>query len=205
MDGNKLLNICDQTAKNNFKCYFGGVNDGSYLMYPNYREEKNGVRISEQETRVLMTHILEKEKIYYSIETPTKETYSFSGARAMSAQTDLTIYDENKNNLVNIEFKAHNPTSKSIEKDIEKLLREDVLGVWYHTFKSTNSRTIPALFEKFIKGILEVKDKIRNKHGVLFYILVLDKREIIYRYLSSEELSTVSEKSFQDLQQWKSK
>lgn len=203
MDKDKLLKICNQTAENNFRCYSKGINDGPYLVYPNYREKEKGMRISEQETRTLMTHILEKEKVYYSIETPTKETYYFSGAKAMSAQTDLTIYDESKNNLANVEFKAHNPVSKAIEKDIEKLFREDVLGVWYHTLKNNNSGTIPALFKKFTNGILKTKDKMRNKHGILFYILILEKTEIIYRYFSSKELMEVSEESFEDLNKWK--
>jgi len=52
----------------------------------------------------------------------------------MSAQTDITLYDGKRRRILNVEFKAKGlstsaRSSFTIEKDIQKLLREPVPGM----------------------------------------------------------------------------
>lgn len=120
------------------------------LIMPGLRD--GSARISEQESRVLFCSVLDKTYGYfYSIETPTKEKYQFSGKNPLSARSDLSIwrFDGNFNKIANVELKAHNPAQDSINKDIEKLVREKVIGNWFHTLKNIDNKTIPALFDKF--------------------------------------------------------
>jgi hypothetical protein len=149
------------------------------MIFP---EKKGKPRVSEQEARFAFVSILEKEKILYSVETPTVEKYNFSGETGSkrSASTDLTIFDENINKMMNIEFKSHGISMKSktqhkIEKDIEKLLREDVDGLWFHVFERVDTKTIGKLlsvFAKKIKYISSQKKDIKEK-TICFHICVL--------------------------------
>jgi len=105
------------------------------LIIPAYR---GGVhRISEQEARFAFVEALTGTSFYYSVETPTSETYCFTGANgnSRSAQTDLTLYGlvgDGLNELANVEFKCGTPVLPAIEKDIEKLIQEqksnDIIG-----------------------------------------------------------------------------
>jgi len=126
------------------------------LIWPLYRDSKKGngnhPRISEQEARFAMAIILSNDHSrHFSVETPTRETYQFKGEKPISAQTDLTIFRADGNGLerdINVEFKSHLPVQGSVDKDIEKLLREPYGGNWFHVLKNTNRGTLPALFKK---------------------------------------------------------
>ena len=101
-------------------------------------------RVSEQESRVLLTEWLEDHGFHYSIETPTNDVYQQSGLRGLSARTDVTVYGSSdpdpRNRILNIELKAGRPPWESFRKDFEKLLREGVHGLWFHTLKTANER-----------------------------------------------------------------
>lgn len=144
------------------------------LLFPRYR--KGEARISEQEARFCFAAAVERRTEYrYSVETPTLETYSFTdGGGKISAQTDLTLWDlDGKIKKFDIEFKAHNPEPKSIEKDIEKLVREKTDGVWFHLFKNIDQGTFPALAGKFEEALLK-HGQTREK-DLLFAVCVLEK------------------------------
>lgn len=145
------------------------------LLFPRYRKGED--RISEQEARFCFAAAVERIKEYrYSVETPTQETYSFTdGGGKISAQTDLTLWDlDGKAKEFDIEFKAHNPEPKSIEKDIEKLVREKTNGVWFHLFKNIDQGTFPALAGKFEEALLK-HGQTREK-DLLFAVCVLEKK-----------------------------
>jgi hypothetical protein len=144
------------------------------ILFPRYR--KGEARISEQEARFCFAAAVERRAEYrYSVETPTLETYSFTdGGGKISAQTDLTLWDlDGKKKEFDIEFKAHNPEPKSIEKDIEKLVREKTDGVWFHLFKNIDQGTFPALAGKFEEALLK-HGQTREK-DLLFAVCVLEK------------------------------
>lgn len=98
---------------------------GSRLIFPSYGNEGK-TRISEQELRFVfaekLSSICKKEKkYYYSVETPTKEPYTFSDGHSkidpiigigQSGNFDMAIHDKERNKVCLIEFKA----GKSVNK-----------------------------------------------------------------------------------------
>jgi len=136
------------------------------------------IRISEQEARILYCNILNNLNYFYSIETPTKETFQQTGNTPLSALFDLSIYkfiDGSFEKKVNIELKAHNPALKNFSKDIEKIIREGKDGNWFHVLKNIDKATLPSVFDKFISSLKEHSDK-SNKISILFCICVLEKK-----------------------------
>ena len=137
--------------------------DRCRLLFPPEREKKE-LRVSEQEARFACVEALcTGGQFRYSIETPTVKTYQFTGRRGESAQTDLTVYDlETKRRLCNVEFKAGgiSPRAKSkdpIYKDVQKLLREPVWGLWFHLLDSTDTSTITNFLKVIRAGIGEAR------------------------------------------------
>jgi WD40 repeat protein len=147
------------------------------LILPKVRD-KDSARISEQESRVLYCGVLNMLNYYYSIETPTEKDYQQTGQTRMSAASDLSLYSYNNqfNKVVNVEFKAHNPITKHISKDIEKLISENITGNWFHTLKNIDSKTLGVLFAKFIISFGEHKAKAKHRLSFIFCICVMDKK-----------------------------
>jgi hypothetical protein len=132
------------------------------LIIPENRKSEE--RISEQEAKTIYCGILNKLNYYYSIETPTEETYMQKGKTPQSASTDLSLYsfDYDKCKLVkrvNVEFKHDSVQVETIRKDIEKLIREKITGNWIHTKKSINSSSLSILFDKFIQSFAICKQR----------------------------------------------
>jgi len=108
------------------------------LIFPKKREknkkDEDIKRISEQEARILYCNILNNLNYFYSIETPTDYAYIQSGKTGVSALSDLSIYrctDKGFKKKANVEFKALNPTTEDINKDIEKIIKEGLDGNWF--------------------------------------------------------------------------
>lgn len=150
------------------------------LIFPVKRTNKE-IRISEQEARILYCNILNNLNYFYSIETPTNETYQQTGNTPLSALSDLSIYryiDSELKKVANVELKAHNPATKSICKDIEKIIREEKDGNWFHVLKNIDKATLPSIFYKFIYSLKEHSDK-GSKISILFCICVLEKNIVL--------------------------
>lgn len=152
----ELFNIQNKTSQNR-------------LIFPNYN---NGtIRVSEQELRFLfiekLNDILEKENLYYSIETPTEKKYKFTEGRkdicpicdeenGQSANFDLVIFDSNRETrLALIEFKAKNASAHSHAKDFCKLGNEKegndaTLRYFIEILEKSDDKTIKNLREKKI-------------------------------------------------------
>jgi hypothetical protein len=121
------------------------------LVRPHTRDGYS--RISEQEARFLYCELLQAGnfRYFYSVETPTKNLYKFSGEGERSASSDVSLYqysDQLISKVVNVEFKSGNPSEDKIHKDIEKLIREGIVGVWFHTLKGIDTGTLPSVFRK---------------------------------------------------------
>ena len=152
------------------------------LIFPVKRTNEE-IRISEQEARILYCNILNSLNYFYSIETPTNETYKQTGNTFLSALSDLSIYRHINNRfekLANVELKAHNPAEKNIIKDIEKIIREKKDGNWFHVLKNVNEGTLPSVFKKFVSSFNEHKGKGSEKY-IIFCICILDKKFSIIR------------------------
>lgn len=131
-----------------------------------------------------MEHFLRDapENWYYSVETPTKNKYSFGNEDTMpimiptdsengnenskgkkkgeSASIDFSIHDKNNNfeRICLIEFKAHNPKIKDFAKDFVKLNSEpstnnNCIKYFCLLLKSANKRTYDSIRNKiFLTG-----------------------------------------------------
>jgi hypothetical protein len=78
----------------------------------------------------------------------------------MSAQTDLTLYARNREPILNVEFKAKGFSTSArnlstIKKDLQKLLREPIAGMWFHILQSVDNSTLPKLFGAITKSLCE--------------------------------------------------
>ena len=147
------------------------------LILPKKRSGE--IRISEQESRVLYCSVLNNLNYYYSIETPTENVYKQKGISPVSASSDLSIYIQSGDEfskISNVEFKAHNPNVEHIRKDIEKFIKENVTGNWFHTLKNIDNKTIHKLFDKFKNSFIECSDLICCRLSFVFCICVIEKQ-----------------------------
>lgn len=161
------------------------------VLFPYKRDD--GLRISEQEARTLF--ILELNKriqdkksnfSHYSIETPTKHTYSGfaagkpkahkatdKGTNSRSGSIDLSIYaDDYLLPAINIEFKANNPKPENIKKDLLKLYHESPQGVYFHIYKRTEG-TYNSVFAK----INALNEEYRKEYNKELLILIVSLEE----------------------------
>ncbi len=102
----------------------------SRIIFPKKRNKP--VRISEQELRFIFVEQLNKEisngwNVFYSVETPTIDTYRFKDIEpqidhnGQSASFDLVIHDKDYKRIALIEFKANNADEHEHKKDFVKL------------------------------------------------------------------------------------
>lgn len=164
------------------------------LKFPPYRGLT--IRVSEQEARLCFAWIIEKETDYrYSVETPTQKTYQPSGKSGLSARSDMSIWSRDGiRKLCNIEFKAHNARKESIDKDIEKLVREEIAGIWFHVFRNADEKTFPTFTKKLEDSLIKY-DKYREK-DIIFAICVLEQKVGMYGTLSPDKESPEEIKDF---------
>lgn len=142
-----------------FPSYFDNDEDGT-------RKPKS-TRIREQELRFSFVESFNEycnnpennANLFYSVETPTKETYSgFTtdpklDPNGRSAEFDMVIYDENLKRVCLIEFKANNAKEVDHKKDFLKLevdekKDETVLRYFIEIVKSYEPGTITSLKDK---------------------------------------------------------
>ena len=165
----------------------------THLLFPVKRDTTT--RVSEQESKAILTQCLEVAGYYYSVETPTTETYQMSGSREMSARTDVTVYGsaDPGDRVCNVELKAGKPKMESFRKDFEKLLREGLPGLWFHTLATATVADWVTLEDKVRDalsrrpddphtGLPDPKDLTGTitaaEHKVHFVFCVLDARTI---------------------------
>lgn len=152
-----------------------------HLICPHYTSGSQSRRVSEQEARFAYAEVLTTTPYYYSVETPTKKAYSFSGTGERSAQSDMSIYRFSATGaelLANVELKAGNPVPGACGKDIKKLVREDVIGNWFHVFGNADSATVSTFLSK-IKECFKDKEQAaecaKKEVSIVFCICVMDK------------------------------
>ena len=182
------------------------------LIYPKKKEPKTdeqAKRISEQEAKILLCHILLQKNVAFSVETPTIEKYSFTGNTKRSGNLDLCIYEKKENKYVRsncIEYKAHNE-SKTYQSDIEKLLSEKGNNYFVHILPGVNNGTlynssaqttrIPVI-NKYINTIKRLNDskdcnEIRFA-SLTFYICILTPFCIIANKIYKKDIAGIDTK-----------
>ena len=156
-------------------------NGGSRLVFPSYYNKDEGAtetRISEQELRFTFVEIfnaycdLHNLALFYSVETPTMDTYSnFANSkedpkrddRGRSAEFDLVIFDEDRKRRCLVEFKANNASEHDHWKDFVKLNnpnedKSDVLRYFIEVIKSYTDNGKHST-------VKSLNDKIKNHLG----------------------------------------
>ena len=155
------------------------------LILPKRRSQD--LRISEQEARFLYVGLLNTLNYFYSVETPTEQTYIQKGTKPQSGASDLSLYiqsGEQMKKVMNVEFKAHNSALKDIYKDIEKIVYENISGNWFHLLKNIDSRSLPILFDKFAHSLKVCWKKYNSKEiSILFSFCVLDRKWACEKFL----------------------
>ena len=139
----------------------------SRIVFP--KKRKDPIRISEQELRFVFVEQLNREinkgwDVYYSVETPTCDTYSgFKGGetpkqddKGRSGEFDLVIFNEKLQRIALIEFKANNASEHDHEKDFVKLNNKkegdgNVLRYFIEMVRSFDNGTLSSIHDK-IKG-----------------------------------------------------
>jgi hypothetical protein len=154
------VTICREVLN---RLYSTGFEKHSYkstgkLIFPTKRD--NTLRISEQELRQVFIEVFTETTngLYYSIETPTINNYSFGKSHddikisseevtGQSALLDMCIFEKENDEshytrLLNIEFKHDNVDFKNFSKDILKLMHEKENGAFILLLENTNSGTL---------------------------------------------------------------
>jgi hypothetical protein len=149
------------------------------LIFPRKRE--GSLRVSEQEGKHLfIQHVRTDKRFCYSLETPTRQTYCQKGTSPRSANVDMTIVGPL--GPVNVEFKAGYCGMEYIRKDLEKLIREDTTGVWFHTIERGGS--LQSLFATFREAFNRLSEcAATSKASYLVSICSLDVGLVHWRWL----------------------
>ena len=184
-----ISDTCRRTDKGLWNAYARSaesqlnVSSAGSLIFPQYHGKRVGsLRVSEQEARFAFVEALCQSRLMYSVEAPTTKLYQFTGKTPLSAQTDLVVHDESGIPICNIEFKAKglSPSARQhfpIFKDLQKLLREPVWGLWFHLLESTDNSTINNLLSVMAKQIGEVHREFGEdveSPGLTFHVCVLE-------------------------------
>lgn len=141
----------------------GGGLETTRLIFPRYWVTEEGkrvegeVRVSEQELRFMFVEELNKYcdahpewDVFYSVETPTSNSYRLTGDGYQSGCIDLCIHDKDFKRVALIEFKALNPSAHDHAKDAFKLKHEleGELRYFIEIVKSHNCKTSDSIVRK---------------------------------------------------------
>ncbi|MCX8118377.1 MAG: hypothetical protein N3G78_10635 [Desulfobacterota bacterium] len=159
----------------------------SRLVFPTFANGK--IRVSEQEARFFFIRALEDSPFLYSVETPTLRRYHQSGKSSSRASFDVTIRDYKTNSLLNCEFKfggisPRRKSSKSVAKDLEKLLRDPGDGLWFHLLEAVDNSTllnVLTIIARDIKALLSRYPNEIDPKSLVFHISVLRQHFSIHK------------------------
>ena len=146
----------------------------SKLVFPKYSQhrktQQNKIRVSEQELRFLFIEVLREYKdYYYSIETPTEKSYSFSdkenfnvpivNPNGRSGCFDLVLFKDAKR-VALIEFKAQG-SREAYEKDLLKLANEgeDKECYFIDLLETASNRSYEAIANRLNTSYESIKHK----------------------------------------------
>ena len=132
------------------------------LVFPQYRNKR--LRVSEQEARFAFVEALAQGPLRYSVEAPTSKCYSFRGKKPRSASSDLQLHSMNEKGVCNVEFKASGVSLSAqdnfpIYKDVQKILREPVWGLWFHLLERVDKWTIIKFLSVLATQVVRVQSE----------------------------------------------
>lgn len=149
------------------------------LLFPQKRD--GSCRYSEQEFKQMFidvfSHSADTKGLKYSVETPTRQKYSFEGANSRSGNLDLCIHQRGDNGswqrLHVVELKAHNvDVRKDLVKLGEELKDNGFNGENYliQILYTADEGTLDSLREKY-NGY---KEELKSTKGIVVYLLYAD-------------------------------
>ena len=176
-----MVEIYKQAAEELFRV----KKQSSILRFPQYfNKDTKPVRISEQESKIILTNLFFINKIPFAVEVPTVEKFNFSGSEGegKSAHYDFAIYEVEQYHTIKyaIELKALTPEYKQIHKDIKKFARSNFDFIWFHTLVKADKNTYKSIFDNLNKAIISEQKDILGKHKWDFVILNLKNKELFY-------------------------
>lgn len=175
-----IESLCSPLAQAMWSVHSVTENGGSRLIFPFKRTDT--ARVSEQESKILLCQVLERSPWYYSIETPTRETYMQSGTKPQSALVDVTVYRSRSasDRVLNVELKAGTPPLEAFRKDFEKLIREGVDGLWFHTVERAGKATVRSLLTNMMDAMGLVQDHaITAGHTLTLALCLLEEQVLL--------------------------
>jgi len=213
----KIQNFCIQSARKlvtvpNVLEKLNANKRYTKIVYPDYKNSNpNTARISEQELRLCFCLTLErvKHELLYSLETPTKEKFSFSTTtkkvlktRGRSGNIDLSIYSIENNKVerdINVEFKHGNPSPENVLIDLLKLTNEHHSGLYYIVLDNIKNNTLSAttksgLINKIIAGLTnhytasQRKGEHLNKQYLVISIVLPNYKYLMMKTISIQDL-----------------
>lgn len=170
----ELGSLCQDVSEKLWKVKSDGGSGSPYLIFPKKRD--GSTRVSEQESKIIFSQWFERHAVFYSVETPTQNVFMQKGSTPLSARIDLTAYSERNPSarILNIELKSGNPDSEQFRKDLEKLLREGVPGLWLHTLAAANENTWLSIRKKIEASLYGLeKHSTPAMHTIHFAFCVL--------------------------------
>jgi len=190
----KLIQATDSLLWEAYRSANSVTHTAGQIVFP--KTSKGRIRVSEQEAKQLLIGTLRDSPFSFSVETPTLGNYRFSGVGKRNAMTDLSIYT-NGVRYLNMEFKAGNASMKrknlkTITKDIQKLVLEDVDGLWFHTLKATNRASVAKLWKTIrqeLKTIVEQSSGPLRSKQFTFHCCVLREAFSVQSTFPLDELS----------------
>jgi len=171
--------LCREVAESLWAVYHERP-DATHLIWPAKRDDST--RVSEQESKILITQWLERNVVFYSVETPTRKRYTQKGNASLSARIDVTVYGSRNpaDRVLNIELKAGTSGLEAFRKDFEKLLREGVPGLWFHTLRKATAATWRSIEKKMCEAFDRVpKHTEAATHSVHFAFCVLEQPMLV--------------------------
>lgn len=209
IDSSAVKKLCRETDRRLWNAHHrrevGSLSEKPFsrLVFPAYANGK--IRVSEQEARFAFVESVLESNFFYSVETPTSEKYRFSGEKRISAQTDFALHDEESTRILNVEFKKGtdfgNENGITVHKDVQKLLRESMPGMWFHLVESVDSKTLEKVLDRlsseFSKGLRMSELSLDGECKVmLFHICVLRQGFSIHKKVNFSQYSNSHEDEF---------
>jgi hypothetical protein len=179
LEPNDLLEINKAVLKELFK------SEANYEQLLYTRKHGNEWIIREPELRFAYCNFLNRGKGSFRIEEPTDEKYKFTGKGRRKALTDLSLFEGN-NRVLNIEFKEGQAPQKQFDKDIEKLMSENVDGLFFHLIHNKNKRTLKTLINKFNFALESYWKKEHKVVGWLQFVIAIKIQKEIWHFTDTK-------------------
>ena len=179
MEPNDLLEINKAVLKELFK------SEVNYEQLLYSRKHGNEWIIREPELRFAYCIFLNRRKRSFRIEAPTDEKYKFTGKGRRKALTDLSLFEGN-NRVLNIEFKQGQAPQKQFDKDIEKLMSENVDSLFFHLVHNKNKRTLKTLINKFNFALESYWKKEHKVVGWLQFVVAINVQKEIWHFTDTK-------------------